>query len=164
MVRLHKYRRDFSRLLEMNDTNKSRFFRLFSMALVLILGILPVEIFVFVVNINVDLHPYSWSRVHGENWGKITFVTNHGQVIFDRWIRIASGILVFIFFGMGSDASKMYRSWLFKFGISRCLPGLKRKGRQSPARRPSWLASVFSGKAKGLVRNVSWSNNLSTVS
>ena len=88
------------------------------MTTLLILGILPVEVYVFIVNISVKLQPYSWSRVHGGQWGDITFIPSSGGVIFDRWIRLASGVLVFVFFGMGSDAWSMYRSWLVRLGAA----------------------------------------------
>jgi pheromone a factor receptor len=159
MIRLRRYRRDFARILELNHTNKSRFFRLFSMAMILILGILPVEVYVFIMNISIELHPYSWDKVHGDRWGEITLIPSSGVVIFDRWIRLAAGVLVFVFFGMGSDAWKMYHSWLVKLGLGRVF-----LGRDPNSTQPNdWMVGGLAKRAKRFARKISFNHNMSAV-
>ncbi|KAL8825350.1 MAG: hypothetical protein Q9170_007825 [Blastenia crenularia] len=48
----------------------------------------------------------------------IVMVPQHGVVPVDRWITIVLGILLFLFFGLGTDATKMYRKWLLKLRLS----------------------------------------------
>lgn len=66
------------------------------------------------LNVSGPLLPYSWDLVHGSSWMDIVMVPQHGAVPLDRWITIVLGILLFIFFGLGSDAMKMYRKWWLK--------------------------------------------------
>lgn len=115
--RLYRYRREFSRLLSVSNTTKPRFLRLFLMSLILILGILPSQFYVLAVNMSVPFRSYSWSRVHGSEWNSVIMIPSNGYVIFDRWIRLACGLLVFCFFGVGTDALSMYKSWVRRIGF-----------------------------------------------
>lgn len=54
-----------------------------------------------------------------------------GKVYYDRWMQLALGFAVFVFFGLGQDAQIMYRKWLLKAGFGRVFPGLHRQ----PTRR-----------------------------
>ena len=54
-------------------------------------------------------------------------VPTGGSVYYDRWIQIALGFGVFIFFGLGHDAQAQYRKWLLKAGFGRVFPGLYRQ-------------------------------------
>lgn len=58
--------------------------------------------------------PYTWARVHGGNWNTVILLPGKGNVPFDRWIRIGGGFLIFLFFGIGTDAVILYKSWLLK--------------------------------------------------
>lgn len=51
-------------------------------------------------------------------------VPTQGSVSFDRWIQVGAGMLVFIFFGMGQDATKGYKKGLVKIGLGRIFPSL----------------------------------------
>ncbi|MCJ1235234.1 a-factor receptor [Varicellaria rhodocarpa] len=126
IVRLRKYRKNFSAILTASNSGltKSRFIRLFSMAFILILLCLPVQLYVFYINVMYPLQPYSWDAIHGPEWWDIILVPTNGAVEIDRWIRIASGFVVFFGFGFGRDAKAMYRSWLLKIGLGRIFPRL----------------------------------------
>lgn len=98
--------------------------RLFLMSLTLIVLFLPLQFYVLYRNASFPQHPYSWNDIHGPSWWQIIKIPTGGSVIFDRWIRIALGFTIFIFFGLGKDATAMYRSWLLKIGLARIFPSL----------------------------------------
>ncbi|EEQ29532.1 pheromone receptor PREA [Microsporum canis CBS 113480] len=109
LYRLFKYKRDFSQLVSSSSTTtKSNFIRLLTISLVLLLGSLPAQFFVFYSNITSykPWAPYSWDEVHGPQW-------------------TAAGFLLFIFFGIGHDATMMYRSILLRLGFGDCFPALR---------------------------------------
>jgi pheromone a factor receptor len=127
--RLLKYRRQFSAILASSNSkvNKARFLRLFILSTTLIVIFLPVAIYVFVRNVGYPRIPFSWSRVHGPLWSKLIVpVATQGVVNFDRYLNVGLGYFVFIFFGLGSDATKMYRSGLLRLGLGRVFPKLER--------------------------------------
>ena len=131
VYRIHRYRKQFSSLLAASNTNKSRFVRLFLMAFSLTFVFLPLTLYIFYQNVNVPRHPFSWESVHSsEAWEEIMMVPSYGSVMVDHWIRVATGIFVFVFFGMGNEAMQMYRSALLAVGLGSIFPRLK-KGRPS---------------------------------
>lgn len=102
--------------------NKSRFMRLFFLSFVMLLAIIPVQIYVLYKNIEGTLpawHAYSWERTHA-GWDIIYKVPSDGQAFFDRWIPIVSGFFFFIFFGCGRDAARIYQLILNFLGLGRC--------------------------------------------
>ncbi|OJD31571.1 a-pheromone receptor [Diplodia corticola] len=112
IVRMHRYRAEFSRLVHSHNTTRSRFLRLFLLSTLILLGILPAQATILYLNL---LHPflkYSWSRNHDPvQRATIQPYLTHGEPIPDRWVSLACGFLLFLFFGLGTDASDMYRSW-----------------------------------------------------
>ncbi|TKA82446.1 hypothetical protein B0A49_00045 [Cryomyces minteri] len=129
IFRLHRYRLQFSRLLTASNTTKSRFMRLFIMSQILIFAFVPIQVYIFYLNMQLPLLPYSWNEVHSAAaWAQIVMIPSFGTVLFDRWIRVVCGFLVFVFFGVGADAVLMYKSWLLALGCGRIFPGLKREG------------------------------------
>ena len=126
VCRLRKYRKDFSSILSSSSSNltKNRFTRLFIVSTVLIIVLVPTQIYLlfgFVKQINV---PYSWKAVHGPNWGDIILMPFHGVVGPEYWIQIVVGFLIFAIFGTGKDALEEYRQWLLKLGLGRFFPSL----------------------------------------
>ncbi|KAI4199122.1 MAG: hypothetical protein LQ350_004812 [Teloschistes chrysophthalmus] len=109
LVRMRKYRRDFSSVISASNSNltESRFQRLFFLSSALVLVYLPIQLYILYRNASVPLLPYSWELIHGKNWSDIILAPSHGEVRFDRWIMIVLGIFVFVFFGTGNDATKM---------------------------------------------------------
>jgi pheromone a factor receptor len=126
IVRLYRYKAQFNTILSSSNTNlnQSRFIRLFLLALTLLLIFLPLQTYILYLNLAFPLHAYSWKLVHGPYWGSIIKVPTGGAVLFDRWIRVACGFLIFIFFGLGKDAITMYRTWLLKLGLGKIFPNL----------------------------------------
>lgn len=115
LVRLHRYRSEFSRLVQIHSTTRSRFLRLFLLSAIFLLGNIPSQVTVLYFNLPRRLKPYSWSRSHDPRLRQtIVIVPAYGLLIPDRWICLICGFLIFLFFGLGTDASAMYRSWLAK--------------------------------------------------
>ena len=114
IYRLRRYRKELHSLLEASHTTKSRFYRLFLLSFLLIGAFLPSQIYILAMNLTHHYQPYSWSRVHGDNWNTAILLPREGNVPFDRWIRIGGGFLIFLFFGIGNDAVILYKSWFFK--------------------------------------------------
>ncbi|EEH10416.1 a-pheromone receptor PreA [Histoplasma capsulatum G186AR] len=128
IYRLFKYRQQFSYIVSISsNTSKSRFIRLLTLSLILLLGSFPSQVYVFYRNIEMSKPwvPYSWKGVHGPEWGVIVKVPMHGIVYYDRWIQVTCGFLLFAFFGFGKDATLMYRAFLIRVGLSRYFPSLE---------------------------------------
>jgi pheromone a factor receptor len=88
----------------------------------MLVAIVPVEGYVLYYNITLGLpwRPYSWDNLHSPEWYKIIKVPAYGQVFFDRWSPIGSGFLIFVFFGFGRDATRIYRRLARFLGLGYC--------------------------------------------
>jgi pheromone a factor receptor len=106
-----------------SSLTRSRFLRLFILSILLLLIFLPITFYVFARNLDFEWLPYSWEEVHyGDNWLWIRKIPTNGNINFDRWVPIATGVLVFLIFGLGKDAMMLYRAWLNTIGVGRFLP------------------------------------------
>lgn len=152
MHRIRKYRKEFAEILHASNSGmtKSRFHRLFLMCLVLTVLGLPVQLYILYKNCMYPMLPYSWNRIHGPAWWDIVLIPTNGSVTYDRWIQLAVGLTVFIFFGLGHDAMKMYRRWLVKLGFGKLFPSILRRS----DRRPSIFSETgsFSSRAYTFVK------------
>ncbi|KAL8993526.1 MAG: hypothetical protein Q9188_007308, partial [Gyalolechia gomerana] len=113
------------------------FLRLFLLSFLLVLIFLPFQLYEFYLNVSGPLLPYSWDLIHGPTWMDIIMVPQHGVVPLDRWITIVLGILVFLFFGLGSDATKMYRKCWLRLGLGAGSSGLYEQSAMPHARSQS---------------------------
>ena len=121
IVRLVKYTSEFSAILgaSRSSLTKQRFIRLFGLSSLMILIILPLQVYIFYTNIQVlsPAHRYSWKATHGPSLSQITKVPTNGRLKFDRWLPPAFSVLIFIFFGMGQDAANMYNNFFNIIGL-----------------------------------------------
>ncbi|KAL8848704.1 MAG: hypothetical protein Q9221_006314 [Calogaya cf. arnoldii] len=154
MIRMRKYRREFSSILTASTSNltKSRFLRLFLLSSSLVLIFLPLQLYIFFLNTSAELIPYNWDLIHNRHaWMDIILVPTHGVVSIDRWISVVLGIFIFLFFGLGSDATKMYRKWWVKLRLGTNFPGLYGQSSTLQAQSPDLdhekgsLASLLAG-------------------
>lgn len=134
---MRTYRREFSSIITASKSNmtESRFIRLFLLSSALVLVFLPLQLYVLYHNASVSLLPYSWAEVHGYDWMDVVKQPTHGVVPLDRWITIVLGIFVFLFFGLGNDATKMYRKWWLKLRLN--FPGMYGQAPVLQPRSPS---------------------------
>lgn len=123
------------------------------MCLVLTTLGVPVQFYILYKNCTYSMVPYSWSRIHSPAWWDIILIPTNGSVTYDRWVQLAVGLTIFVFFGLGNDAMKMYRRWLVKLGFGKVFPSLLVPTRQSD-RRPSILSETgsFSSRAYSYVK------------
>ena len=155
VYRLIKYRRQFSSILSMSSSqfSKSRFIRLFALATTLVLIFLPLVIYILVLNLPMAHGSLRWKSIHSPGWSKsIIMVPTQGNVRFDRWVEIAAGFTVFIFFGFGRDAMLMYRSWLLGLGLGRVFPRLKHPHIEG---KPARLSSTAQSSLRTKIGSIS---------
>jgi len=154
---MHKYRKEFAVVLSASSSGltKSRFLRLFFMSLALTVLGLPIQFYALYQNTIFPLVPYSWSRVHGPGWWDIILIPTNGGVTLDRWIQLAVGFTVFVFFGLGHDMKKMYRSWLLAVGFGRIFPSMGRSTQQTGGQRPHSQSESKNSRAYTFMRKFS---------
>ena len=87
-------------------------------------------------------------------------VPSGGIVLYDRWIWLAAGFLVFVFFGFGKDALAMYRSGLLAIGLGMVFPSLRDDYRGSIAA----TIGSFNNKAKTLFKRKSFGTSSTSMS
>ena len=117
LFRLAKRSRELSKLLPMGQApgNERRTKKLFMMTLVLFCLNTPTRTYVFFVKLNKlsSLEPYSWSRVHPQDWAqRIIMIPFKPSVIPGYATNTASAIVVFFFLASGPEAVAMYKVWL----------------------------------------------------
>ncbi|KAL5409378.1 hypothetical protein PMIN04_011057 [Paraphaeosphaeria minitans] len=155
--RLFHYRREFHNLIAARNTTKSRFVRLFLMALYVSIILVPYSFFILYQLADTIVDEYSWSRVHGPNWNSVTKVPANGVVRWDRWGEVAAGYIAFVLFGTGTDAHNTYRGILTSVGFGKLFPSLYIMSDSSGVQTPTsvtfvkrWTSS-WSSKAKSLI-------------
>lgn len=152
LIRLHRYRRNFTTLLANNNTNRSRFVRLFSICILWLMISIPLQIYVITQQASTPHTPFNWDLVHDpEAWQNIRMIPSNGSIAYTRYIWLVSAFMVFVFFGFGRDATKMYAKGLCAIGLDKCLPILKDD--PVPARSTSHSGTInsVSSKAKMLL-------------
>jgi hypothetical protein len=97
---------------------------------------------------NVAHVPFDWALVHDPDvWEKIEKSPSNGSVIYTRYVWLLSAFMVFVFFGFGRDAGKMYARGLLAVGLGNCLPFLK-VDHQIPVRSTSQSGTIHSISSK----------------
>ena len=76
-----------------------------------------------------------------------------GKVYYDRWIQIALGFGVFVFFGLGQDAQAMYRKWLLNAGFGRVFPSLHRQQTRRAILPTSSQTNSFGSKTRSFFKD-----------
>lgn len=153
---MRRYRKNFSEILASSNSNltKNRFLRLFLLSIALIATFIPLQFYVLYVNsVEPPLLPYSWDLVHSPQWGDIMLIPTGGEVYYDRWIQIALGFGVFVFFGLGQDALNLYRKWLLKIGFGRVFSGLHRQPTRRAILPTSSQTDTFGSKTRSFFKD-----------
>lgn len=155
IYRLYRYRREFHHLIAARNTTKSRFMRLFLVSVIVIVIYLPYNFFLIYKSASEIYEVFDWNVVHGPKWNTAIKVPANGVVRFDKWAQVASGYLVFIIFGTGTDAQNTYKRMLCILGLGKIFPSLyvmRESGISTPSSvtfAKGW-ATTFSSKAKSL--------------
>lgn len=152
ILRLRRYRRAFTSIMANSNMTKSRFLRLFLICLAIIFASVPAQVYVFYTVVQWEWMPYSWDKVHSAGaWDVLEMVPSEGRIFYDRYIWLGEGMVMFLLFGVGKDAFRMYKSGLVKIGLGKVFPSLRPEYQGSTTRGSGVLASVGS-KAKGLLK------------
>lgn len=153
VFRLYRYRREFHRLLAARNTTKSRFMRLFLMAIIFIICFMPYNLYILYQLSSTITDEYDWNTVHGPDWNSVIKVPSYGVVRWDRWAQIISGYVFFFMFGTGMDAHNTYKKMLCAIGLGKIFPSLyimRESGTSTPSSvtfAKGWVSS-WSSKAK----------------
>lgn len=140
---MHRYRRDFTALLAHSDTNRSRFARLFAICLVWLAVSVPLQAYVISQQAGTPHVAFDWARVHdAAAWREVAMVPSQGTVAYTRYIWLGGAFMVFVFFGFGRDAGRLYARGLRAVGLGGCLPVLARAG--EVGRRASHAGTISS--------------------
>ncbi|KAF1808444.1 STE3-domain-containing protein [Eremomyces bilateralis CBS 781.70] len=151
IYRIYRYRQGFASVLRAAETSKSRFIRLYLMAGVCILVVLPIYTYLLVFYLTMGVSPYSWERAH-EDITRIHMVPSQGTIPVDRYAQLVGGYLTFFIFGLGQDAVQLYSSWYHKSGLDRVVPDMRRLKSITSSLR---TRSSFSSMAKSVSRKFS---------
>ena len=158
--RMRKYRKNFSSILSSSNSNltKNRFLRLFFMSLIMVAILFPVEVYVLYDQATHTSLAYSWDLVHSEHWGDIVLIPTGGNVVFEHWIQVVYGYIIFAFTGMGHDAQELYRKWLLYVGLGKIFPSLhqSRHQRRNLSTSQESNSSSFGSRARLIIKRVSW--------
>lgn len=129
--------------------------RLFLISSFIIVAVIPLQIYLLVIQWPAKYVPYSWAQVHDATvWQKIAPIPSNGYVSPERWIYLGCGVAVFVFFGMGRDAISMYCSWLRAVGLGSVVA----KFEQKRAAAHDTTGNSLSSRARLFVKSRLWSN------
>lgn len=122
-------RKDVRDILKCTNSglNIVRFAKLLSFCCVVILVMFPLSVYIFADNVNHVEDTFDFAIVHSQAlWNLISFIPM-SQPYFTTWIYMALSYVVFIFFGLGSDAVEMYLQILCKVGLAPVLQWVSKK-------------------------------------
>ncbi|KAJ8065102.1 hypothetical protein OCU04_005815 [Sclerotinia nivalis] len=131
IYRLRRHRTNFTSTLSSSSSGLSprRFFKLFSMSLILLIVYFPVVIWYFYLNVSWPLHAYSWSQVHDPLfWHLIVFWRLEDApagMQYDAWNWVSLAFMIVVFWGCNSEGVEVYRRGAVRLGFARCWPRLR---------------------------------------
>lgn len=124
-----KKRKDVKDILRCTNSglNISRFSKLLSFCCIVILVMFPVSVYVFASDLSHVDSSYNFKMIHNTAvWFTVSFVPE-AQPLYTVWIYIAISYIVFVFFGLGSDAIEMYLEILSRIGLGSVIEYFKIK-------------------------------------
>ncbi|KAF5873349.1 putative g protein-coupled receptor : ste3 (pheromone receptor) sequence protein [Botrytis fragariae] len=166
IYRLRRHRTNFTSTLSSSSSGLSprRFFKLFSMSLIILLIYFPVVIYYFYLNVSWPLHAYSWSYIHDPSyWHSIVFwriVDAPKGMQYDAWNWVALAFLIVVFWGCNSEGLEIYRRGLNKLGLARCWPRLRMSTHERKAEKMERDSRI--GISSGSV-NGSWAGKFDLI-
>ncbi|KAI5954745.1 STE3 [Candida theae] len=117
VLTLYKYfqkRKDVKDILKCTNSglNLKRFARLLIFSFLIVFAMTPLSIYYFAQKVSYASYPFRWSEVHGPDWGDIYAVDFGFFAVIDRLVNASLSVVAFLLFGLGTDALKMYKSFL----------------------------------------------------
>ncbi|CDO91821.1 unnamed protein product [Kluyveromyces dobzhanskii CBS 2104] len=118
----YKKRKDVRDILHCTNSglNISRFARLLIFCMLIILIMFPFSIYSFasdLKNVSATYRHYSFKETHNKSLWNVILHFDPGQPLYSVWLYIVMSYLVFLIFGLGSDALTMYANFLRTIGL-----------------------------------------------
>ncbi|KAH8148134.1 uncharacterized protein LAJ45_07898 [Morchella importuna] len=163
---LRRYQRQYSENVNstLSDSTKSRFMRLFVISTFMVSINFPIVLYIFYHNLQYPMVPYSWKLVHSTfGWDYVPYVKGT-SIQFDHWIPVLAGIVCFIFFGTGREASQICKEWFEFFGLGAQFTLLKKmapKKAEGSSSMSSWISGKMFSSASSRVTNSTTDSNAS---
>lgn len=132
IITYFKKRKDVSDILKCTNSglNLVRFAKLLTFCCTLILIMFPLSMYIFTDGISRVENTYDFSLIHsGAIWDLISYLPMK-KPYYISWIYLALAYLVFIFFGLGSDAIEMYLQTLSQIGLKPLVEWIKQRRSQ----------------------------------
>ncbi|AET41405.1 Ste3p Ecym_8111 [Eremothecium cymbalariae DBVPG len=119
----YQKRKDVRDLLHCTNSglNLSRFARLLIFCLVIILIMFPFSVFSFVYELKNVGGAYSFAAIHTPSMWYFIPHFDPGVPLYNIWLYIFMSYLVFLIFGLGSDALALYAKCLRSIGLGQIL-------------------------------------------
>ncbi|CCF59066.1 hypothetical protein KAFR_0G00330 [Kazachstania africana CBS 2517] len=114
LIVFYRKRKDVRDILHCTNSglNFVRFSRLLTFCFLIILVMFPFSIYSFVSDLKQVNGSYSFSETHsGALWNLVLFF-DPGKPLYDIWLYVLMSYLVFLIFGLGSDALDMYAKFI----------------------------------------------------
>lgn len=115
----YKRRKDVQDILHCTNSglNLARFSRLLIFCLVILLVMFPFSLYTFAVDLKDLTGDYSFSETHAKETWDIIYKFDPGKPIYNVWLYVLMSYLVFLIFGLGKDAVKMYVKFFRAIGL-----------------------------------------------
>lgn len=125
LIVFYKKRKDVKDILHCTNSglNISRFARLLIFCMVIILIMFPFSIYSFVSDLSSaspTYRHYSFGETHNKALWSVILHFDPGVPLYSVWLYILMSYLVFLIFGLGSDALRMYSNFTRTIGL-RCV-------------------------------------------
>lgn len=129
----YKKRKDVRDILHCTNSglNVTRFSRLLIFCMLIILVMFPFSVYSFVVDLGTLGGSYRFKDIHNDaTWNMILHI-DLAKPMYSVWLYILMSYLVFLIFGLGSDALKMYSNFArvigFGFVMDRYMDYMQKK-------------------------------------
>ncbi|CCK69208.1 Ste3p KNAG_0C00950 [Huiozyma naganishii CBS 8797] len=114
LVVFYRKRKDVRDILHCTNSglNLTRFSRLLILCFVIILIMLPLSIYNLAQDIQLLDNSQSFKATHSKSLWNLIIKVDLGKPVYSVWIYVLAAYLVFLVFGLGSDALSMYSKFL----------------------------------------------------
>ncbi|CAR29865.1 ZYRO0G18810p [Zygosaccharomyces rouxii] len=145
----HRKRKDVRDILHCTNSrlNLARFSRLLILCFLTILVMFPLSVFGVAEDIKSFKGKYNWNETHSPVYWNTIPKYDEGKSIFSVWLYILMSYLVFIIFGLGTDALQMYANILRTMKLGFIVDKLQNANRRS---KNSQIARVLGKIAPGI--------------
>ncbi|CCE61352.1 hypothetical protein TPHA_0A02700 [Tetrapisispora phaffii CBS 4417] len=115
----YKKKKDVKDILHCTNSglNLARFVRLLIFCLLIILVMFPFSIYTFVQDLQNLQKNFDFKSTHSNSSWNIIIRFDPGRPLYNIWLYILMSYLVFIIFGLGSDALNMYERILYSMKL-----------------------------------------------